>query len=53
MRSLGDEWALADMDLKIGQGEKVVIAGPAGSGKDNSAAAPGCTHPAHQRGHPL
>jgi energy-coupling factor transport system ATP-binding protein len=29
----GDEWALADMNLKIGQGEKVVIAGPAGSGK--------------------
>ena len=28
-----DEWALVDMDLKIGQGEKVVIAGPAGSGK--------------------
>jgi energy-coupling factor transport system ATP-binding protein len=29
----GDEWALVDIDLKIGQGEKVVIAGPAGSGK--------------------
>jgi energy-coupling factor transport system ATP-binding protein len=29
----GDEWALRDIDLKIGQGEKVVIAGPAGSGK--------------------
>jgi energy-coupling factor transport system ATP-binding protein len=28
-----DEWALVDIDLKIGQGEKVVIAGPAGSGK--------------------
>jgi energy-coupling factor transport system ATP-binding protein len=29
----GDEWALVDIDLKIGKGEKVVIAGPAGSGK--------------------
>jgi energy-coupling factor transport system ATP-binding protein len=29
----GDEWALEDIDLKIGQGEKVVIVGPAGSGK--------------------
>jgi energy-coupling factor transport system ATP-binding protein len=29
----GDEWALVDINLKIGQGEKVVIAGPAGSGK--------------------
>jgi energy-coupling factor transport system ATP-binding protein len=28
-----EEWALVDIDLKIGQGEKVVIAGPAGSGK--------------------
>lgn len=28
-----DEWALVDIDLKIGQGEKVIIAGPAGSGK--------------------
>ncbi|HVN71917.1 MAG TPA: ATP-binding cassette domain-containing protein [Desulfomonilia bacterium] len=29
----GDEWALADLDMKIEQGENVVVTGPAGSGK--------------------
>jgi energy-coupling factor transport system ATP-binding protein len=29
----GDEWAIVDVDLTIGQGEKIVLVGPAGSGK--------------------
>ncbi|HQP31404.1 MAG TPA: ATP-binding cassette domain-containing protein, partial [Deltaproteobacteria bacterium] len=29
----GDEWAVRDVSLVIEQGEKIVITGPAGSGK--------------------
>lgn len=29
----GDEWAVRDISLTISQGEKIVVAGPAGSGK--------------------